>query len=105
MNKKTWIAAGLALILGAPAAAWAGGQDIFLEKGCNNCHTISTLNIQGGNPDAPDLAGVGSRQDPEFLKKFLRKKAAKPNGNMHMIRFEGEKEQFLELIDWLMSLK
>ncbi|MDH5527805.1 MAG: cytochrome c [Nitrospirota bacterium] len=105
MNQRIWIATALALTLTAPAAAWAGGKDIFLDKGCNNCHSISTQGIEGGNPDAPDLAAVGSRQDAEFLSGFLRKKSAKPDGTMHMIKFAGTKEEYVELIDWLMSLK
>ncbi|MDH4230257.1 MAG: cytochrome c [Nitrospirota bacterium] len=101
-------ALALAAVLLIPGAALAGGKDVFLDKGCNNCHAIKSQGIEGGaaggdlNP--PDLSQVGTRQQADFLRQFLRKKAPM-HGKMHMLRFEGSKEEFDDLINWLMELK
>lgn len=78
--------------LGRPAVAAANGAglQLFLEKGCANCHAI-----RGTSADAhvgPDLTHVGSRRtlaagtipnDPEHLRAFIRDpQAIKPGAKM-----------------------
>ncbi|VAX17449.1 hypothetical protein MNBD_NITROSPINAE01-744 [hydrothermal vent metagenome] len=81
------------------------GKQVFLDKGCTNCHTVTALGIESKKMmDAPDLSTVGTRHDGDFLLKFLRKKIDL-NGKKHQKKFKGSKADFMKLQKWLLSLK
>lgn len=104
--KKTVYAAtacAALLTLSAPAAL-AGGKDIFLAQGCQNCHTVNSQGIEGEPVmGAPDLSEVGTRHDSDFIGTFIRQKTPM-NGKMHMKKFSGTKEEWQELVAWLSGL-
>jgi mono/diheme cytochrome c family protein len=58
----------------APVPKVAGaeaGRDVFVTRGCNSCHGVGTGTVIG-----PDLKGVGTRRDPEWLRRWLADPAA-----------------------------
>lgn len=64
----------LLLLAGALAGASADGVLAGVEEGkaifesqCASCHTIG-----GGDKVGPDLEGVGTRRDPEWLRRFIK---------------------------------
>lgn len=109
----------LGLLLSAPAlGAPEDGRKVFLLHKCNLCHVVSPdenplpltedekKRIAQGEVILipPNLSDVGLRRDKEFLAKFLRQKT-ELEGRQHQQRFEGTKEDFFLLIDWLLTLK
>jgi mono/diheme cytochrome c family protein len=67
-----WVAtmslAGVAFVAFAPhegTASVEAGEALFMEK-CSPCHTIG-----GGKRVGPDLAGVTSRRDRDWLTRFI----------------------------------
>ncbi len=81
------------------------GKQVFLDKGCTNCHTVTAQGIESKKMmDAPDLSTVGTKHDGDFLLKFLRKKIDL-NGKKHQKKFKGSKADFMKLQKWLLSLK
>jgi cbb3-type cytochrome oxidase cytochrome c subunit len=58
--------------LAAPAVPGAeAGHDLFVSRGCNSCHGVGMGTVIG-----PDLKGVGSRRDPDWLRRWLADPAA-----------------------------
>jgi len=58
--------------LPAPSVPGAdAGRDLFVTRGCNSCHGIGAGTVIG-----PDLKGVGSRRDPDWLRRWLADPAA-----------------------------
>jgi cytochrome c2 len=47
------------------------GREVFVAKGCNTCHAVG-----GGTVIGPDLQGVASRRDAEWLRAWLADPAA-----------------------------
>lgn len=43
------------------------GERVYKSKGCQSCHTIGK-----GKSAGPDLAGVTSRRDEEWLRRWLK---------------------------------
>ena len=43
------------------------GKKLFVDKGCNTCHTIGKGKLAG-----PDLAGVTQRRTTDWLKRWLK---------------------------------
>jgi mono/diheme cytochrome c family protein len=77
------------------------GKQIFLDQKCNMCHTVSSASITATSKiKAPDLTGLASKDDAAFLKKYLKKEAAK-NGKKHIKPFGGTDAQLDALISWL----
>jgi mono/diheme cytochrome c family protein len=67
-------AAGPALhqVAAAPDVAGAqAGRAVFLAHGCNTCHSVG-----GGVVLGPDLKGVGSRRQTDWLRRWLADPAA-----------------------------
>jgi cytochrome c2 len=42
------------------------GRDVFVTRGCNSCHGVGAGTVIG-----PDLKGVGTRRDPDWLRRWL----------------------------------
>lgn len=82
------------------------GREVFMEKGCTNCHSVTARGIESRKmvENAPDLSTIGKRHDGDFLLKFLRKKI-KLHGKKHKKKFKGSKDDFMKLQKWLLSLK
>src|SRR5262249_15046991 len=47
------------------------GHDVFVSRGCNSCHGVGSGTVIG-----PDLKGVGSRRDADWLRRWLADPAA-----------------------------
>ena len=77
------LAAGAALVsCGGSEAAEA--KAFFLGKGCNECHNVSTFNIESQNKSGPDLAEAYSDVQKRFgtsLENFMKN----PTGTMQMV--------------------
>jgi mono/diheme cytochrome c family protein len=58
--------------LPAPAVPGAeAGREVFVTRGCNSCHGVGAGTVIG-----PDLKGVGSRRDADWLRRWLADPAA-----------------------------
>jgi cbb3-type cytochrome oxidase cytochrome c subunit len=44
------------------------GQKVFVNRGCNACHTVG----KAGKMAGPDLAGVTVRRSEDWLKRWLK---------------------------------
>lgn len=78
----------------------AEGKQIFQEYACYGCHQV---NGKGGEV-GPDLSGVGSRLQPEYLAAFLQNPQAFIPGSSMKISGLWE-EEVQALVAYLMSLK
>ena len=106
----------------SPAFAGEKGREIFIEYGCNKCHSIKALGMtiveSEEEPDEdeddddygeeerepPDLSDVGLKRDGKFIAKYMRKKVA-IEGRKHKKRFKGTKAELKIIRDWLLTLK
>jgi len=99
----------LALVLctaGVRAADVPAGQQVFLDQKCNNCHAVSTAQIEAkmkGATAGPDLAGIG-KKDAAWLKSYIEQKQD-ADGKKHKVGFKGTPEQLDQLVAWLGTLK
>ena len=103
----TLVALALVLSTGARAADVAAGQQVFLDQKCNNCHAVSSAQIEAkmkGSSAGPDLAGIGAKKDAAWLKSFLEQKQDL-DGKKHKAAFKGTPEQLDKIVEWLASLK
>jgi cbb3-type cytochrome oxidase cytochrome c subunit len=58
--------------LPAPVVPGAeAGHEVFVTRGCNSCHGVGAGTVIG-----PDLKGVGSRRDADWLRRWLADPAA-----------------------------
>jgi hypothetical protein len=90
------------LVVGAPS-----GKEVFTKMQCTQCHAVKSDGIDSEKPPkmkAPDLSGVGAKQDAAWFKKFLNKET-ELNGKKHFKKFSGTAEEGKALYDWLASLK
>jgi cytochrome c2 len=56
----------------APEVAGAGeGRDVFVTRGCNSCHGVGSGTVIG-----PDLRGVGTRRNADWLRSWIADPAA-----------------------------
>lgn len=76
------------------------GQKVYIEKKCAMCHKIEGV----GGKIGPDLSGVGSRRDTQWIKGFLKDpKSVKPEAKQPP--FKGTDEELDALVAYLMGLK
>lgn len=85
------------------------GKQIFLDKKCNQCHSIESEGIMKKTPSTsktgpPDLSAVGAEVKPGFIAKYLQKDA-ELHGKKHMIKFSGTDEDLKTLTSYLEGLK
>jgi cbb3-type cytochrome oxidase cytochrome c subunit len=80
------------------------GKQIFIDNKCNNCHTVTTMEITSKKDDATDLSNVGNLGDAKLLKSYLQKES-KINDQEHKIKFKGSEMELNAMTEWLASLK
>lgn len=117
------LVAGAALLVLSPARGEdAPGLALFKKSGCNECHSITALNIEkdtkkkAAEPaateadtkkkkkEAPDLSGVGLEREAKWISAFLNKEEA-IDGEKHEKRFKGSESDRRTLAMWLATLK
>jgi len=80
------------------------GKEIFLAQKCNLCHSVTSAGIESkmksGKMKGPDLTGITSRQETDWIAKFVRKKVQK-DGKDHQKGFKGSDDDLEALISWL----
>jgi nitric oxide reductase subunit C len=76
------------------------GKKIYNEMKCPMCHKIDGV----GGKIGPDLSGVGSRKDAQWIKGFLKDpKSIIPDTKQPP--FKGTDEELEAVVTYLMSLK
>ncbi len=82
------------------------GKKVFLDNKCNMCHSVSAEGIEKktAGSKAPDLSGIGAKQNADFFVKFL-KKEADMNGKKHSKSWTGKDADLQAIAKWLESLK
>ena len=133
---RTWTVILSAIAIGVMgstevrAADENAGAALFKKGGCNECHSISALNIPkeakkkdaAAEPapatesapaataegkkkkDAPDLSGVGLEHDAKWISAFLNKEETL-NGEKHEKRFKGTEADRRTISMFLAGLK
>jgi cytochrome c2 len=82
------------------AAQIEAGKTIYNEMKCAMCHKIDGV----GGKIGPELLGVGSRKDAQWMKGFLKDpKSVIPDTKQPP--FKGTDEQLEAVVTYLMSLK
>jgi mono/diheme cytochrome c family protein len=80
------------------------GKQIFLDKKCATCHTVTSMDITSKKKDAVDISNSGEAGDKEFIAKYLNKKE-KIDGKEHKTAFKGTEKELDTLSEWLAGLK
>ena len=76
------------------------GKKVYSEMKCPMCHKMEGV----GGKIGPELSGVGTRKDAEWIKGFLKDpKSVIPDTKQPP--FKGTDEQLDALVTYLMSLK
>lgn len=115
-----WLFAALFLVGVAPAIAAEAGPDVFKALECQKCHSIESAGIEKveeeesaldmfaeeeEEEEAPDLSGVGTEHDAEWMMKWLRKEVRNDDGKKHKQKFKGTDEQMKAVVEYLSGLK
>ncbi|MCI0618355.1 cytochrome c [bacterium] len=82
------------------------GKKAYLDNKCNMCHSVSAEGIEKktAGSKAPDLSGIGAKQNADFFVKFL-KKEVDMNGKKHSKSWTGKDADLQAIAKWLESLK
>jgi mono/diheme cytochrome c family protein len=102
---SAWAADGTAKDASVPK-----GKAVFLDKKCNQCHSIESEGVTKKTPGPtkpggpPDLSSVGADVKPGFIAKYLQKDADL-HGKKHMIKFAGSDDDLKALSSYLEGLK
>lgn len=80
------------------------GKQIYIDSKCNNCHTVTSMEITSKKDDASDLSNTGALGDAQLMKSYLLKEA-KINDQDHKLKFKGTEAELDVLVDWLLTLK
>lgn len=80
------------------------GKKLFVDSKCNNCHTVTSMEVISKKDDATDLSNAGSLGDASLLKSYLLKEA-KINDQDHKLKFKGTEAELNGLVNWLITLK
>ena len=80
------------------------GKQIFIDSKCNNCHTVTSMEITSKKDDATDLSNASSIGDAALMKSYLLKEA-KINEQDHKLKFKGSEAELDTLVNWLLTLK
>lgn len=78
----------------------AEGRKLFIESGCHGCHTVGAM----GTPIGPDLAHLGGKYPPDYLRRWLRD-PAEQRPRAHMPKLELSEDQVQSLAAYLSSLR
>lgn len=71
-------------LMSCGSSEMAEGKAFFQEKGCTECHAVSTFGLESQNKSGPDLAEAYNDVQKRFgtsLEGFLRN----PTGTMQMV--------------------
>jgi cytochrome c2 len=108
------IVAGIAILLFAFLVSFssvakaddAAAQKLFVDKKCNTCHSVESAKIDKkmASSKAPDLSDVGTKQNAEWLTKWLNKEVDL-DGKKHPASWSGTPDDQKTLVTWLASLK
>jgi len=82
------------------------GKQIFIDRKCDKCHSLASMEISSNKDDATDLSNAGSVGDAQLMKSYLLKEA-KINDTEHKfkLKFKGPEEELNALVNWLLTLK
>lgn len=80
------------------------GKQIFVDKKCSTCHSVTSQGLTSNNKKAVDLSNAGKSGNAEFIAKYLNK-TEKINGKEHKAAFKGTEKEAQTLTQWLASLK
>jgi cytochrome c551/c552 len=78
------LAASAVMLACGGASEMAEGKAFFQEKGCTECHSVSTFGLESQNKSGPDLAEAYTDVQKRFgtsLENFLKN----PTGTMQMV--------------------
>lgn len=108
---------GLALFLACTGASAApGGQQLFVDKKCNKCHSVEAKGIaalpkesdddeEGDDAKKPkDLSKVGAEHDAAYIQGWIKREVEK-EGKKHKFKVKATDEEIAALSDWLAALK
>lgn len=102
----------LLLFFGMEKAFSKDGKELFIESGCTKCHSVKAVDIKPQEKSLRrgrkiiDHSGVGLRRDdPEWIKKWLKKEVKNERGKKHRIKWKGSEEDLDILAKWLTTLK
>lgn len=102
-----------ALSLMVPAAAFAGGKEIFTEQKCTKCHSVKAEGIAATDDKGDkiiDLSGAGKERDAKWFPGWLKKETeidskVKPGEKVkHKSKFKGSDADLETLSSWLKGL-
>jgi cytochrome c2 len=89
--------------LWATKASATDGKDVFLAQKCDNCHTVSSVEITAKTDNekmrGPDLSQVKARE-AALLVAYLEGEE-EHDGKAHRVRFRGSDKELEILVDWL----
>ena len=91
----------------ASAVAAADGKALFLEKKCNQCHSVDSQSIEKTSKTmkGPDLSNAASLvESADWAKSFLKREVKKDDKN-HQREYKGTEEELEAIVSWLMTLK
>jgi cbb3-type cytochrome oxidase cytochrome c subunit len=80
------------------------GKQVFIDSKCNNCHTVTSMEITSKKDEALDLSDAASAGNAELIKSYLLKES-KINDKNHKLKFKGTDEELNALVNWLLTLK
>ncbi|HEY6626125.1 MAG TPA: c-type cytochrome [Ignavibacteriaceae bacterium] len=80
------------------------GKQIFIDSKCNNCHTVTSMEITSKKDDATDLSNASIVGDAPLMKSYLLKET-KINDQDHKLKFKGTEVELDALVNWLLTLK
>jgi cytochrome c2 len=101
-----------AIFLAAVSAAVAtaeteGGQQVFVEAKCNQCHAVASAGIVATtkleSAVGPDLGGY-TTETPAELMDFLQREVER-EGSKHKKEFKGSDEELTSILEWLGGLE
>lgn len=91
----------------ATGIGFAGGKEVFVTKGCNTCHPVSTADVKKKIEDqkGPDLVNLSDRYSHEQLTLLLKRRVKIEGREVHAREFKGNDELLAILVDWLLNQK
>ncbi len=107
MHRPRTISLTAAFAVLASMAAAADGKALFLEKKCNQCHTVDSQSIAKTSEKMKgvDLSNASALiESKDWAKSFLKREVKKDDKN-HQREFKGTDEELDAIVSWLMTLK
>jgi cytochrome c2 len=88
-------------------AGCADGKALFEASKCNMCHAVKAAGIEAKvkseKMQGPDLGGVGSRHEAEWIVKYVKKEVQLEEKD-HKGTFKGSDEDMKAILAWLGGL-